>query len=186
MKSNFKDEAFGGILGKTIRVRQVKGKMLMNSQTRKVTDKLSENQLSVQKRFLAASQFAKRQIANPETREVYKAGVSDSKRSAYMVAMSDFLNAPEVLSIETERYDGRIGSKITINAVDDFEVTEVLVRITDADDVLLEEGPATFDPNGAGPWEYIATVMNTSKAGTKIRAVAFDRPGHKGVLEVTL
>lgn len=186
MKTNFKDESFGGILGKNIRVRQVKGKMIMTNQKRRNIDKPSAKQLSVQDRFLAAAQYANRQLAIPEALELYKAGVTEAKRSAYMVAMSDFLNAPRVLGIDTDRYDGVIGSKIAINAVDDFGVTEVRVRITDADDVLLEQGLATLDPTGKFPWEYTATVMNTSLPGTKVRVVAYDRPGNKGVLEITL
>jgi hypothetical protein len=57
-----------------------------------------------------------------------------------MVALTDFLSAPKVLSIETLDYHGALGDPILANAIDDFMLTKVKVVITNAA-FTLPSGP---------------------------------------------
>ncbi|HJU45874.1 MAG TPA: hypothetical protein VJ647_03775, partial [Chitinophagaceae bacterium] len=46
-------------------------------------------------------------------------------RSAHNVALQDAFNAPEILGIIRQGYQGRIGDIIVVQALDDFRVTGV-------------------------------------------------------------
>jgi len=73
-----------------------------------------------------------------------------------------------------------------VKATDDFMVTKVKIVITNAAGAIIEQGEAAQDANKSDQWEYKATIANSPLAGTKILAVAYDRPGNKGTGEVVL
>ena len=165
-----------------VSVRQV-GKQLIVTERPKQSPTGTDKSEKARERFLDASYYATRQTANPETKALYAQGITNKKHSAYLVAMSDFLVAPEVQSISTIDYRGRVGDPIAIRAKDDFMVTRVKVEILDSAGVLLEEGDAVTDETARQLWKYVATAANATPAGTTIRATAFDKPGNIGSLE---
>ena len=145
----------------------------------------SEKQEIVQQRFLEAVQYSKQQMADEESREMHESAVPDKGRSARLVAMTDYLSVPKLRDIDTSGYLGNVGNTIQIWATDDFMVTGVKVTVKDKSGKVIEAGEA--EPDGkVNIWKYKATVSNPSLKGTTIQATAFDRPGNKGSLEVTL
>ena len=166
-----------GMLGDTMVFRTVRGGLQMVNRPKR-RRKVSEKQLDIQSKFQEASQYANRQIAKEDSNSLYEAGITDKKHTAYIVAMSDYLNAPKVHFIEALGYKGAIGNLIAVKATDDFMVTGVKVAITAANGTLIEEGEAGPDPDRINLWTYKTTVENPSVAGTVIQAIAFDRPGN--------
>ena len=146
----------------------------------------TEKQTAVISKFRQATQYAKQQVGDPALKELYEHGITDRKLSAYQMAVSDYLNAPKVHSIDTQRYQGKIDDKILVAATDDFMVVGVKIIIVGSDGLVIEEGEAGPSLHRADHWSYKATVVNPSLPGTRIRAVAYDRPGNATSLEKVL
>ena len=176
-----------GLFGDDIVFKKVRGKMVM-AKPAAPRDKreMSDKQKAHAKRFLKATRFANRMLANPATEAEYENGITGSKYTARLVAMSDYFNAPEVDSINVDQYFGNPGDRIVIDATDDFKVTALKVTITDSTGTVIEQGDAGPDADEDPLWVYAATKANTSIPGSTILAVAYDKPGNKGTLEITL
>ncbi len=175
------------MLGETVVIRKTGSQLQMANRPDRQA-KATPGQLAVQERFQFAAQYARQQMEDPAAKELYTKGITESLKSARIVAVKDYLNAPKVRFIETVRYKGAVGNTIMVNATDDFMVTRVEIAITDSDGTILETGEATkdMDVNNLNLWLYTATVANPLLPGTKIKAVAYDRPGNKASLELTL
>jgi hypothetical protein len=174
-----------GLLGEKVSVRKVNGRIVVTNRPNRKLGPPSGKQEAVQQKFLEAVNYAKQQLQQEESRSLYEAGITARKKSALIVAITDYLNAPRVDLIETGEYQGNIGDKIQVKAVDDFKVAAVKIVITDSDGNILEKGEAEADLK-LYHWNYVAKVANPSVAGTRITATAFDRPGNKGQLEKAL
>jgi hypothetical protein len=148
--------------------------------------KQTANQKLHMERFRQASIYAKTQIQNPVWKSEYEAGITTKKHSAYLVAMSDYLHAPEVHCIDTDRYSGKKGDTIIAVATDDFIVIGVRVAIINGKGVLVEEGQADPDPSREDQWRYDATVVNSYLPGTVIRVTAYDKARNATRKEVVL
>ncbi|HNP79044.1 MAG: hypothetical protein U0289_18115 [Cyclobacteriaceae bacterium] len=175
-----------GMVGDTIVLRKVRGQMQLANRPKGRSGKVSERQAGIQTKFQEAAQYASRQVSQPASKELYESGITEKKHTAYVVAVSDYLNAPVVHFIEAIEYKGVPGDRIIVKATDDFMVTSVKLAILDANGTLIEEGEAGPDLMQVNLYDYTVTTANPLLPGTKIRAVAFDRPGNKGVLEITL
>src|SRR5882724_3918366 len=102
MSKTKNDSSFSGMLGESATVRKVRGKLVIKNRpnrqlgpptaTAKDTSKLD----AARARFLEASQYGLQQTSLPESRELYAKRITDKKRTAYMVAMVDYLLAPKV------------------------------------------------------------------------------------------
>jgi hypothetical protein len=145
----------------------------------------TENQLKVNSRFNSASKYAKGAVSSEALKKEYQKKVS-TQNTAFNIAFRDFLKAPQVTAIDTQKYTGAIGSTITVNAVDDFKVAAVKVSIYSASGVLIEEGDALVDPIYEERWKYTVTQLNSTLEGTVIKAIAMDLPENTGTLSVTL
>jgi hypothetical protein len=175
-----------GIYGEKVATYKDNGRVIIkNRPVRKMSDP-TEKQVVVQDKFLQAAQYAATQMANPEAKALYKARVGGKIRSAFAAAVADFLNPPKVQSINTDNYLGTIGNSIVISVVDILMVTKVKVVISNASGAVIEQGEAVKDLRGNSQYEYTTTVSNPTLAGTKIRAIAFDFPGHSGFTETVL
>jgi hypothetical protein len=186
IKKNPMVQSASGMVGDTVVFRTVRGKLQMANVPGKRTGKASQKQAAVQRKFQEAAQYAKRQISQPEFNTLYTSGITGKKHSAYLVAMNDYLIAPTVDSIDALSYRGAKGDVIVIKAIDDFMVTKVKIVVTNAAGVVIEEGEAGPDLTRTNQWGYKATAANPTLAGTKIRAVAYDRPGNTGTAEIVL
>ena len=186
------DSSFSGVLGESSTLRNVRGKLVVKNRPRRQLGRATalvkdpSKKEAARARFREAAQYGRQQISLPESRALYAKRISDKKRSAYAVAMSDYLVEPKVHSIDTVDYHGAIGDTITVKATDDFMVTKVKIVIKDAAGVLIEEGDAGPDELKINLWVYRATAANPKLTGTKIQAVAYDRPGNTGTAEVVL
>ena len=119
-------------------------------------------------------------------RAIYAKRVRGKHESPYSVALGDFLNPPNVKLIDVSLYHGAVNDIVQIDASDDFMVTKVTVTITDARGIVIEQGNATEHPTRVSRWEYKAVSANRTLKGTKIMAIAHDRPGNRGTVEVVL
>jgi hypothetical protein len=180
MSKIVKQTDLSGMLGRNVTVREVGNKTLVSSRPRYKLKGKTEKQLDFQEKFQEAAQYAKRQIAIDESRVLYESGITTQKRSAFVVAVTDYLKAPRVKSLDVIGYRGVIGNTITVVAKDDFMVTKVVVIITDATGAILEQGEAAPDVTRADHWQYNAVVANPSLTGTRLEVIAYDRPGNTG------
>jgi hypothetical protein len=187
--AKLKDKSeISGMFGESLTVRKVNGQVIVKNRPKRKgkKGKLSEKLQAQRTRFQAAVAYAKTQSQDEEARALYAKAIKGKFESVYSVALADFINAPKVNTIDARRYDGKIGDRIGLHAKDDFMVTAMKVRITDADGVVIEEGDATECGPGIYNWIYTATAANPSLKGTKITAFAWDRPGNEASLEVVL
>jgi hypothetical protein len=160
--------------------RQRNGKTFVSKAPGKQTSPRSPKQLEVADRFQHAVEYAKNAIRDPELKRKYelKAGKG---RSAYNMALADFLHPPEILEVDLSGYSGKVGQTIRITVTDDFYVKNVSIQIHRQNGKLVEEGEAK-QTDGELIWIYEACAT-TRLAGNKITVVASDYAGNK-TLEV--
>src|SRR5258708_4312958 len=178
-------KGISGMLGNTVVFRMWRGRLIMSNRPRPRASN-SEKQKVIISRFKEAAGYAVEQMKNAEAKAEYKKGINFKKHSAYLVALSDYLNPPTVDYINTTEYQGAAGDAITIKAKDDFMVTHVKVQIVDATGVLLEQGEASPYFRRKFIWKYQASMMNPGVKGTVIKVTAFDKPGHSASAEIVL
>ena len=145
----------------------------------------TKKQEEQQERFREAAAYGNSVLKNPELKETYESK-NLKKKNAFKAATTDFLTDPIVKKIDASEYNGTVGSKIAVKAVDDFNVTQVRVTIYNAAGDLVEEGQAVIEPLLKLKWIYTATQVVAILPGSKIKAVAQDIPGNKGELQITL
>jgi hypothetical protein len=182
------NSALGGIsalLGDTVVARKVRGQYVFSTPRRRPR-KPTPRQVVVREKFREASRYARHQNSIPESKALYETGITRRKRTSYLVALSDYLNAPEVKHIDPAGYRGAVGNIIRLKATDDFMVTRVFIEITDASGALIEEGDAVREARTLDRWTYKATVSNPLWIGTTIRVWAYDGPGNTGTAEVVV
>jgi len=174
-----------GMVGKQIVFKRRAGRSYVAAppevnENRKATPK----QLAVQQRFKTSIAYAKAALTSIELKEAYDK-VALRGQSAFNVAFKDAFNAPEIVGIVAEGYQGVAGNVIVVHAKDDFRVNAVKVSIRNSADELIEEGAASANADGLS-WSYVVQLPNPDVTGTKIKATAFDIPENEGSLEVTL
>ncbi|MBI9065119.1 MAG: hypothetical protein JEZ14_24255 [Marinilabiliaceae bacterium] len=139
---------------------------------------VTEKQEEVRETFLMATIFAKNILKDETKRKLYqeKADTTPS-RNSYLVAVSDFLNAPRIKNINLNEYTGATGSKMKARVIDDFKVETVSFEIYSHEGTLIEQGDAIIDETGLS-WIYTATQDNPQVSGSKIVVKATDIPGN--------
>jgi hypothetical protein len=156
--------------------RQVGGKTIVSGMPRQ-SKTPTEAQKGQRRHFQQAAIYSKAALESPELGEAYVAEAKKRGRMPYIVAVADFLRAPNIDRIDLSDYRGEAGNVIRIRASDDFKVRWVHVNITDADGQLVEEGEAVPDATGY-EWLYTATVANESVAGDRVIVSVSDMPGN--------
>jgi hypothetical protein len=145
----------------------------------------TETQQQMRELFSEAAEYAKGVLSSPDLKKEYEKKAPPGK-TAYNMALKDYLTAPVVKKVDALNYKGTPGSTIVIKAKDDFRVVEVKLSIHSAAGVLVEEGNALLNPVKRNLWTYTATQNNATPAGCVITATAVDLPGNTGSQEVTL
>lgn len=176
--------AIKGKLGNIV-FREMRGKMQMVNRP-KPREELSEKQQNAVINFKRAIAYAKRQMLSDEMKALYATGVGGSKFTPYMVALTDYLVAPKISSVDTLDYKGEIGDRIGIRASDDFRLTSLEVSIVDAQGKQIEKGAAQLRQDTTDDWTYTVTVAHEPVAGTKLIIVARDTPGNVTVRETVI
>ena len=123
----------------------------------------------------AASEYAWIQLANPAMRAEYESHTR-TKKSAYALAVDDYLHAPQIRAVNLELYTGRAGESITMHVVDDFKVAGVRIALLDGAGTTLEAGEAR--EQGSNTWCY--KTRHTVPPAQRLTLVitAFDIPGN--------
>src|SRR5436189_4616836 len=104
-----KNELLNGVsghVGRIFVIKQFQGKpVLANMPSKRSTREHRKKQKPGAKanrgRFKDATLYAKLCTANPQTKALYKTGITGNKNCASRVALSDYLNPPEVHFIRT-------------------------------------------------------------------------------------
>lgn len=183
VKNNIITQGVSGMLGDQIVFRQIKGKTIISVKP-KQPEKYSEKQLEAKRKFQSAVIYGKSATADPIKKAEYETGKGEKFSSAYLVAVADYLNAPDIENVILKEYKGNVGDVITIRVTDDFKVAEVKVAIHNPDGSLVEEGNAVQLLGGVD-WCYKATAKNESLDGDRITISAYDMPGNETVSEQT-
>jgi len=173
------------MLGQNVAVRQVGTRTMVKSRPSYKRES-TPRQLEVQTKFMGAADWAKWKLTQPGQAEAYQSRTTSKMKSAYMIAVRDYLNTPEVKSIDVKKYRGAIGDLIRVHALDDFMVTKVEVEICDAAGAIIEKGEAIQSVDHNQFWIYSTTVANPLVTGTKVQVIAYDNPGNQGILDVVL
>lgn len=173
------------MLGKVVVYREHRGKLVMSNRPKR-TGILTPNQVQAKSRFLGAVKYAKKQMADPVSKQEYQPSPDSRFTSAYSRAVADFLTAPVISHVDVSRYQGAVGDKILIKASDDFKVTSVHVSILKPDGTLLEQGDAVLQDDSVDEYEYVATVAFPKAAGTKVIVAVRDKPANVTTSETVL
>jgi hypothetical protein len=175
---------FSGKIGDLLVIRQVGDKTILSKAPDKRDKEPTEAQKAQRKKFQEATIYAKATLKNEALKEEYQAKAK-GQRSAYHIAVADFLKAPDIDEIDMNNYTGQTGDTIRIRAIDDFKVEQVQVSIMNADGTLVEEGDAILAENELD-WIYTATADNTDLEGDKIIVRVSDKPGNISSVEEQL
>ena len=136
-KNNIIMRSTHGMFGKQIVFKRRAGRSYVAAppevnENRKATLK----QLAVQQRFKTSIAYAKAALTSIELKEAYDK-VALRGQSAFNVAFKDAFNAPEIVGIVAEGYQGVAGNVIVVHAKDDFKVNAVKVSIRNSADELI-------------------------------------------------
>jgi hypothetical protein len=170
------------VLSKDAVVRSYRRQTLVSTVTIPRKSK-SRKRKAANDRFRKANDWAKSVLRRPGMKELYAKGINDKLSNPHTVAVSDYMQAPEIHYVSLKNHRGAAGDPIRIKATDNFQVTAVEVSITNAKGILLERGQATRYPRKPAMWVYILTAANRHLPGTVIKVIASDRPGNKAEWE---
>jgi hypothetical protein len=185
IKNNVLLRGASGMLGQQIVYREVNGQLIMANRPKK-SGVLTAQQIIAKENFLQASLYAKGQVADPLSKAEYETGISDKCNSAYAVALTDYLKAPVIHTVETTGYSGKIGENVAIKATDNFKVTSVYVEIWSAANVMIEQGNATLDATNIVFWNYKTTALNVVLPGSTLVIKAKDKANNITTITVVL
>ncbi|MBC8315894.1 MAG: hypothetical protein ISR57_01505 [Bacteroidales bacterium] len=177
--SNALTKNYRGKFGNQFSFRNRNGKSILAllPKRKRKRDKGTVAQQQNRRKFANASQYAKHVLLEPGMLAAYSARAKNGL-TPYNVALTDYLRSPWIEVIDAEKYAGNPGDLIRVQAFDDFNVTEVIVRINDASGNQIESGPCQVISHGIW-WEYTTTEAIASLPGVKIIAIARDNPGNK-------
>jgi hypothetical protein len=184
VKKNIITKGMSGKLGDTIVFRQRGGVTVVATLPEKEERETTEAQKQQQRKFQQAVIYAQNAMQDEDLKAEY-ALKAKPNRSAYHVALADFLHAPDIDDVDLSKYDGTQGSEIVIRVVDDYQVAQVIVSIFKQDGTLVEEGTAVPAGNKLD-WVYTAQKSNTPLTGNKMIIKASDVPGNAAEVEQVL
>lgn len=135
-----------------------------------------------QARFKQCINYATNITKDPGIKQAY---LSSAKRnqSAQNRAFQDAAYPPKVEQILMNNYLGQRGATLSIRAVDDFEVTRVIVAIY-YNEELIEQGEAVYQDYWN--WEYSTQQDIAAIKGVRIVATAYDLPGNNHSLALAV
>lgn len=172
VRNNIFVRGLSGSVGDQFVVKQDKNgrTIISNVPTFNENRTFSESQLGQQEKFREAVEYAK----EAKSQQVYVDKAEDSSRTPYNVAMADFFHAPEILELDVTAWHGEAGQVIRIKAMDDVQVTQVNVVITDSAGAVLEQGAAAQSDNRW--WNYTTTAA--AAGDPRVVVTARDLPGN--------
>jgi hypothetical protein len=183
VKNNQVTKGFAGKFGEDILFRQMDNKTIFSKRT-PVTGPASADQSAVRNNFTEAAFHASAAMDNPQASIDYKLMATvQGLKSAYVAAITDFLTLPEIGGVFAAGYSGQVGDVINIKPKVGYKITGIDVTLLDSTGAVIESGKAT--PRQLN-WQYTATKINASAAGTRLVLVARDRLGKESTFEKVL
>ncbi len=185
VNENLLTKGFSGKIGDEIVFRQVKtrtGEVRTRFAKRpRKRELLSPKEIARQSVFKEAATYARTKLLYPDIKADYLARAKQAGlKSAYVAAITDFLKAPSIAQIDTGYYTGVVADVIWVIVLDDFKIQKLTVTLQRPDASVIESGDAVLEE---GKWKYVVTQANAAVAGTKVIALATDRPGKQAKLE---
>jgi len=177
--SNALTKNYRGKFGNQFVFRNRNGQSIMAALPATPPGPPTESQAQVRRNFANASRYAKQILLDPDMLLAYMAKANVNGQSPYIIAMTDYLRHPWIDEINIDAFEGNVGDVIKVMAGDDFQVTEVTVKIFAPGGSELESGPCVLDAMGIW-WEYTVTAEITIEPSLEIRARARDYPNHTG------
>lgn len=174
-----------GTLGKLV-FRTVRGKTILATRP-KAPRKQSELQREHRRRFRRAAALAKAAMLDPQKKAYYWKKANELKLpNAYTAAITDYMRKPVVSRLDTSKYRGCEGDRLTITAGKKaFALASVEVTITDAQGKPLTSGVAspknlrkhqwTLRLPVAVPEKKVQFVVSTKDLAGNISQTAFSR-----------
>jgi hypothetical protein len=173
VQSNLVIHGLSGMLGKQVVVRRQKnGEYILAAAPNRRQGELSDTQKEHRERFRQAILYAKTAQTAAEYQDIAKS----RGKSAFNVAIADFMHPPEIIQIDLSDYHGSTGQPIDITTVDDVKVKTVGVLIATDDGTVVEKGSAEPVPAVANQWRYTSTAAAPS-ASVKIVVDVADLAG---------
>lgn len=120
-----------------------------------------------------------------ENEEIYINRAREIGSTPYNVAIVDWFGAPRVLEIDVDGWTGEPGQIIRVKARDNVAVIAVGVVIRDAEQNVLEAGPASQGKDGGAWWHYTTQVPVTMEPFPIVEATAYDLPGNTDTFAVS-
>ena len=168
---------------KDLYIVEVNGKLLVKTCPRREPAEATAAQKPVREHLQAGNRFWKQVKANPELEKVYAGAAKAKRRRAVDLAKGDAMRPPAVTNVDLTGYVGEPAGIARVEAVDDFEVVTLHLRIRELNGALLEEGDAAFDTS-TGSWVYAAKTAQPAGRAVVFEVTASDRPGNRVVRKV--
>ena len=163
------------VLSDHVVLRKFRNQLVISKVTVPRKSKSVKKQASIN-RFRAANSWAKNILQQPGMKELYSKGINSKLSNAHTVAVSDYLNPPEIHYIDLKGYTGAAGDEIRIKVTDVFRVVAVTVTIAGSNGKQLEAGSAVRYVRKPAIWIYTLTRDNPHVKGTVIQVKASDLP----------
>ncbi len=128
--------------------------------------------------------YARVALKDPEQQEYY-ASKATKEKSAFNLAIADFLRKPCIDLIDASSYRGEIGDKILMIASGNAKIMAARISILDAGGIVLESGLCVQDAVTTN-WVYTASTSQVQVTGLSVLAMVTDRPGHAAAQELAL
>lgn len=155
IESNLVLHGVSGTIGGQLVIRRRRGGYVLAAAPGRLTDRVpTQKQKDQQERFRKAALYGKATQSLP----AYQALAQARGVAAYTVALTDYLNPPEIEGVDLTGYSGAPGEVILVTAVDDVKVQSVFVQLSDKGGTVFEQGKATPAPEDPRRWIYTATT----------------------------
>lgn len=177
-KCNVITKGLSGKFGQDIVFRQIDGKTYAATPPTVSDRDLTAGQVAHRKKFQSASLYAKTATLDSVTKAAYlAAALKKGWNSARIAAISDYLNAPEIVEVDLNGYFGAVGDVISVKVTDDFKVSRVTLEIFTSDGTSIEQGNAVQSSDEI-TWNYTATGAPATLQGVHAVVKAYDLPGN--------
>lgn len=140
----------------------------------------TEAQLEHQERFRQAVLYGRLVMADPQKKALYEKASRALGKPLFSLTVADFFNAPVVDEVDLSAYAGAAGDPIVVRAHDDFDVTRLLVNVSNANGENIESGEAEETPAKSGRWVYTASTAVPAGTNVRIAVTVSDQPGGTG------
>jgi hypothetical protein len=175
VKLNPMFEQASGQLGELV-FRKVRGQTIAGRKPSFTADP-TDDQIAHREQFKKAVAFGKSVMTDSSLRAFYEVAAQSRNIPLFALTVADYFNKPTITSADISTYNGKLGDKILIAAMDDFGVVKVQVNLLDSDGMVLETGQAVETPADSGHWVYTGKTSFPINTELDVEIVDTDRPG---------